>query len=123
MVLIYGDIEIKDISEKLILKLFSIREAAKLIHINRSALELLIDSGQISFIKLGTRKKIIFLELLKYLTRNQITYSKDKPAISDSTIDDFINNKSSNKMNINTNKLLDEIMRGEMNNGLNNKEE
>jgi excisionase family DNA binding protein len=74
--------QIKDL-----LRLYSITEAVKILHIGKNALYELIAEGKIGYIAVGKRKKITYQELLRYEGENTVRKSNGYSNISSNDIE------------------------------------
>jgi excisionase family DNA binding protein len=98
------------------LHLYSIAQAAKLLHIGRDTLHKLIAHGKIGVIKISKQKKISHSELERYITENsvrEITYSEIN--ITDKNVQQFIN-KTKPTRESNNDLIFNSLMK-EINNG------
>ena len=98
------------------LYLYSIAQAAKLLHIGRDTLHKLIAQGKIGVIKISKQKKISHSELERYITENsvrEITYSEIN--ITDKNVQQFIN-KTKTTRESNNDLIFNSLMK-EINNG------
>jgi excisionase family DNA binding protein len=98
------------------LQLYSVAQAAKLLHIGRDTLHKLIAQGKIGVIKISKHKKISHSELERFIAESSVReITNSEINITDKNVQQFIN-KTKTTRESNNDLIFNSLMK-EINNG------
>jgi excisionase family DNA binding protein len=97
--------------EKYELKLFSIAKTASLLQIGKDTLKNLIDEGKIGVIPVGKRRKIPYMEIIRFQKDSIMTGIKDRaPIMSDLEVRNILSNPFRINKSLGGSEILDKLM-------------
>jgi excisionase family DNA binding protein len=77
------------------IRLYSISEAAKEMHIGKTQLYMLINEGRLGTVKIGKQRKVSHMELIRFIRENTVSFSN---TVTNRDIQNYLSKKTKWKM-------------------------